>query len=327
MRSKRDCRVAIIGAGITGMACARRLRDAGLQPTVFEKSRGLGGRMATRRVSPDLAFDHGVQYMTARSPVFQEVIDNAVEAGAAAIWRPVGRESCGSGAGPWVTGTPAMNAVVKPWSQGLDLRLSCQVAAIRRAASGWRVVLAPDQSEEHFDFVVVSTPAPQATALLQSEGRLSEALAGVSIAPCWATMVAFEQRLEPGFDVWRSETGNLSWMARNGSKPHRASSLDSWVIHASPDWSQLHLELEREDVVGKTLDMFRSVLGQSLPDIAYATAHRWRYARTQRPLGESFLASEESTLLVGGDWCLGARVEAGYESGLAMGEAIASALK
>ena len=73
--------IAIIGAGMSGMICARNLKDAGYEPIVFEKSRGVGGRMATRRTNEGLQFDHGAQYVTAKNKYFQSFIDRAASAG------------------------------------------------------------------------------------------------------------------------------------------------------------------------------------------------------------------------------------------------------
>ena len=315
-------KIAIVGAGMAGIACARDLRSAGLHPVVFEKSRGLGGRMATRRVDGNLAFDHGVQYVTAGAAAFQQAIHDAVDAGSAAAWQPRGCVSSSSGSEDWIAGAPAMNALIKPWSAGLDLRFSCQVKAIEREGEGWCVSTDSSQAEERFDGVVLAIPAPQAAALVSSEPRLADALAGVSIAPCWATMLAFEQPLETDFDVWRSDTDSISWLARNGSKPQRNSAKDCWVVHAGPEWSRENLELEREQVLATMLEMLPGLLGGPLPEIAYATAHRWRYAMTETLLGQAHLSSDDGTLLVGGDWCLGARVESAFDSGVAMAQSL-----
>ena len=80
--------VAVIGAGMTGITCARALYVAGYDVTVFEKSRGLGGRMATRRVGKTLTIDHEAQFITARSDAFKSFMQRACKAGTAEIWQP-----------------------------------------------------------------------------------------------------------------------------------------------------------------------------------------------------------------------------------------------
>ncbi len=57
-------RIAVIGAGLSGLACATALQEAGHRVAIFEKSVGVGGRMSTRRVDTVLGgttFDHGAQ--------------------------------------------------------------------------------------------------------------------------------------------------------------------------------------------------------------------------------------------------------------------------
>ena len=298
------------------------LQDAGFKPTIFEKSRGLGGRMANRRVGTDLAFDHGVQYVTARSPAFQARIGEAVDSGFAEPWRPQGADGSQTG---WIVGKPGMNALVKPMADGLDIRLGIRVERLGRDTDGWRVVTTDSDIEGPFDTAVCTVPAPQLPALLPDQSQIVEAAAVASIAPCWALMVAFESPLDWPLDIQRSEGGDLSWIARNGAKPGRSRAPDCWVAHASPEWSARHLEKNKETVQAAMLEMLAGAIGAPLPNIGFATVHRWRYAMTTTPLGVPFLEAADGSLFVGGDWCLGARVECAFESGQAIAEAIARA--
>ncbi len=312
----------MIGAGLAGLLCARRLQDAGLRPVVFEKSRGLGGRLATRRAEGERTFDHGAQYITARSPGFRALLENARRAGSADLWRPrlaPGMEGCGE---DWMVGAPAMNALVRPLAEGLDIRLQSQVTALRRSSGGWCLDGIDEEADRPFDTVVCTVPAPQAQTLTAGEAALAEHLAAVRVAPCWALMVTFSGSFDPGFDACRLEGEALAWIARNASKPGRAVGRDTWVIHASPEWSGATLELEREEAAARIVALLPAAFGRDLPPIDHAVAHRWRYALTTAPLGKPHLASDDGSLLIGGDWCLGARVECAYESGEAMAMAV-----
>ena len=289
--------VAIIGAGMAGITCARKLADHGINPMIFEKSRGLGGRLATRRVD-SLRFDHGAQFVTARSDEFRQYLDQH-----AAPWRP-------KGAGDWFVGAPAMNALIKPMTEGLDIRLGEKVSP-QRASTGWKI------GEEHFDHVISTVPVTQARTLFP---ELTTVLTDVSVAPCWTLMIAFA-----GPPDWQEmsrfrETG-IAWIAKNSSKPERDAEQECWVVHASADWSEAHLEIDKDTAKKHLIDLLHSMRG-GMPEITYAAAHRWRYALTTTPLGQPYIRSSDQTLLVGGDWCLGARVEDAWESGLAMASAL-----
>ena len=324
-QGSNQTRIAVIGAGMTGLTCARHLVEKGYHPTVFEKSRGLGGRLATRRAGDGTSFDHGAQYVTARSAAFQNALQTAKAAGAARHWRPECAEWSGSAREDWWVGAPAMNALVKPLAVGLDIRLDTEVAAIRRAGDAWQVAGPMSENGESFDIVICSVPAPQARKLLAAETEVVEALAEVSIAPCWSLMVSFAAAVDPGFDVRRSETEDLAWIACNHSKPGRDSEKACWVVHASPEWSRRHLELDRDQVAGMMVEMLAEAFEARLPEIERAVAHRWRYARTTVPLGAPYLGVADRTLFLGGDWCLGARVESAFESGRAIAQAMTAA--
>jgi len=314
--------IGIIGAGVCGLACANLLKSEGYSPTIIEKSRGIGGRMATRRADGGIDFDHGAQYVTARNPDFKALMAEAIRDGSADYWYPSPIDSNTSMPEDWVVGLPGMSGFVKPLANGIDIRLSTDVTGVDRVSNSWCIRTQKKPNGDIFDRVVVTAPAPQARTLLVSEPSIGSELGGVSIEPCLALMVAFEEALSVKFDAQRWDSGDLAWVARNSSKPKRDNAGDCWVIHASPLWSAKHLELERDEIAQKLLSLFESTLGVALPSICHMSGHKWRYALTTSPLGKPFLASKDKSLFVGGDWCLGARVEYAFESGQAIAAAV-----
>jgi len=318
-------RIAVIGAGMAGLACANALSRQGVPVVVFDKSRGLGGRMAARRVDGGASFDHGAQYVTARSFAFKRYLDTACAVGAASPWQPVQAEFAAIGE-TWFTGTPAMKALVKPLADGLEIHRATQVTAVSRDGSGWRLATSGGGDPERFDFVVCTTPAPQAQALLAAQHDIAAALGMVTTAPCWALMVSFATPVRPGFDVRQAMDAPIAWLARSASKPGRQLEPDCWVVHASPAWSRAHLEAAPDDVARRLLDLLPGAFATALPEVEHIAAHRWRYARTTTALGQPYLRSADGTLLLGGDWCLGARVEYAFASGRAIAAELGTAL-
>ncbi|MES3082096.1 NAD(P)/FAD-dependent oxidoreductase [Sphingomonas faeni] len=306
-------KVAIVGAGIAGLSCAARLQQDGCAVTLFDKGRGAGGRMATRRIDTpmgEVAFDHGAQYLTMRDPAFRAAMHAWEAAGVVARWPAAGSDA-------WV-GTPGMNAIVKHLAAQADVRWNCRVTAVRGTAAGWTVD--PDGTDASFDAVVIATPAEQAAPLLapHDPAMASEALACRS-APCWTAMFAFETPLAIPHDVLK-DVGIIGWAARNSAKPGR-SGLESWVVQATADWSSAHLEDSVEAVVDRLEAALaaHSPVGLSMPIVR--TGHRWRYARTSgTDLGSLWNATER--IGAAGDWLLGPRIESAWLSGRKLAEQI-----
>ena len=311
-------RIAIIGAGMAGLVCARRLVRAGLRPVVFDKGRAVGGRVATRISRDGFSFDHGAQFVTAHSAEFRDLLAEAIGADHASVWRPVREDKARPDSAEWVVGTPGMGSLVAHLASSLDVSSGVEVTGLEQVGEKWLLHFAGDGAPVACDIVVSTAPASQSRALFGVEREIGVALKAVEMDPCWALMLAFEQRLDRGFDVIRPEGTDLDWICRDSSKPSRESERDLWVLHASPDWSRRNLELERDEAGALMFGMFKDLTHGSLPPVAAMSAHRWRYARTSAPLGRPFSRSQDGTAYAGGDWSLGARVEAAFQSGEAI---------
>lgn len=233
--------VAIIGAGMAGLACATRLGQAGLAVQLFDKGRGPGGRMSTRRLETPLgqaSFDHGAQYFTARGAGFTAQVEQWLAQGLAASW-----PAAGGGA---FVGVPGMNAPIKALAADQSVAWQFRIEALLADEAGWRLI-GPAGPTQAFSAVVVALPAEQAADLLaEVDQDMAAKAAGSSTQPCWTVMAAFAERLPFEADTLR-DLGPLGWAARNVSKPGRAGP-EAWVIQGSPDWSRDHLEASGDEV-------------------------------------------------------------------------------
>jgi renalase len=339
---KNSQHFAVIGAGMAGVACARTLVQAGHRVTLFEKSRGAGGRMATRSTEFG-SFDHGAQYFTVRDPRFELALKTVPglcrpwSANAVRVLDPLGRvvaAALPAREQHWVA-TPGMNALVQRWAAPLmengSIELQAHVVRIARDAldkQRWQLHTQGEDDARHvysgFDAVLLAMPAEQASALLRSSQlveNLTQRISQVETAPCWTLLAAFPQAMQPGmsslgpqWNAARSTHHRIAWVARESSKPQRGP-IERWTAQASKEWSQEHLEDEPERVQAKLLKAFAEVTGIRA-EPSYATVHRWRYAQTLRPLGESHLWHAHAHIGVCGDWCIGHRVEDAFISGL-----------
>ncbi|WP_374410698.1 NAD(P)/FAD-dependent oxidoreductase [Hydrogenophaga sp.] len=351
----RKPHVAVIGAGMAGVACARTLLQAGMRVTVFEKSRGFGGRMTTRRTEFG-GFDHGAQYFTVRDSRFARALLTAqamVRPWSVSTVRVLDEfghvlESAPVPTEPHFVAIPGMSGLVHHWAQPLahpeehghlpaHTHLETRVHHIERDALNpeqWQLRVEGSDGGQRvlggFDRVLLAIPHLQAHDLLQASGLapdMRQLLTGVQVAPCWTLMVAYPNAMQPGLSTlgpqWnaaRSTHHRISWLARENSKPGRER-IERWTIQASPAWSYKHLEDDPERVKAKLLKGFAEITGiRATPP--HAVVHRWRFAQTQVPLGRSHLYDKATGLGLCGDWCLGHRVEDAFVSGLELALAV-----
>lgn len=301
---------------MSGAIAARCLADAGIAVAVFDKGRGVGGRMATRRASEGgPVFDHGAQFMRARGAAFADRLADWRARGVAAPWGEADR----------YVGIPGMTAPVRDLLAGLPVHSERTVTGLVRDGSGWRLTLAEAADGQRFDAVAVSFPAPQTARLLAASGLSLPGLDRATYAPCWSLMLAFDE--DPAFDAPEigDATGPVAAVFREDSKPGRAAGGTRLVLHGLPAWSRAHLEDTRDQVTAALLDALAAAAGRRVAPI-YAAAHRWRYAMVETALGQDCLYDPASGLGACGDWCLGGRIEAAFDSGTALAARLVAVL-
>ena len=336
-------RIAIVGAGIAGLACARTLAQAGQLVTVFEASDAPGGRVTTYE-SPFGGFDSGAQYFTVRDDRFARALEATIP-GLARRWSanavrvldaggrvveasPPGRDA------HWVT-TPTMTELPRRWALPLQtsdqLHLNTRVTQLQRDAlnpAAWQLHTESSDGGQQvfggFDTVLLALPPSNSRALLsrvKQTAHLVKGLEAVEVAPCWTLMIAFPNAAQPGLQTlgpqWnaaRSTHHRVAWLARESSKPGREP-IERWTVQASPAWSREHENEDEPRAIAKLLKAFAEVTGiRAAP--AWAKAVLWHEAKTTAPLGHSSVWDAQLRLGLAGDWCLGARMEDAFVSGL-----------
>lgn len=299
--------LAIVGAGIAGLACAARLAEAGHAVRLFEQEPRPGGRMAT---------DLGAQYFTVRDPAFAEQVRRWEDAGLAAAW-PEGPAGA-------MVGVPEMTSLTQAMAAGHDLRCGFMVKRLVRGPGGGWWLEAEREREGPFDAVILAVPAANAATLLALHDLdLARVAATVRSLPCWSAELCFTLPLE-GLPPVLRDRGAIAWAARNASKPGRPRS-ECWTIHADPEWSRLNLEADPEAAGAEMAALFAEAIGRPLPPLQVLKAHRWRFAR---PVGHPGRPLWNGALRLGacGDWCIGARIEDAWRAGRALASEVSLAL-
>lgn len=326
-------KVAVIGAGISGTFAARTLQDHGVNVTVFEKGRGVGGRMSTRRVdrhADGMTFDHGAQYFTARDSRFSRYVDSWIEQDVVAKWPDTRRGSdqkivviengtiqSESNSESRFVATPTMSSICKHLARNLDVRTQTRVGTINSVDGGVELLSDSGDTLGKFDRLIITAPAAQTADLLVNFPELAQSVSRINMNPCWATMVGFAQ---PITDQWAGaflHGSFLSWAARNNTKPGRSREAEHLVIHANPEWTAAHWEDAPDKVAQLMLTEFWRVTGLTPIDCQHLQSHRWKYAI---PVNHSHVRcfSEDHTVIVAcGDWASGSRVEGAFLSGMA----------
>ncbi len=324
--------VAVIGAGIAGLAAARRIATL-CDVVVFEKSRGLGGRLANRRAE-GFAFDFGAQYFTARDPRFRAEVETLVAAGLARPWacrfaevadgRIRERREWTAETAHYV-GNGRMSALAAPWAEGLAIRTRTRIVGMAAHEGGWMLTAEEGGLAGPFDAVVLAIPGPQTAALLPRESTLHAAAAGARMEGCYALMLGFEALPDSGFDAALVRGRVLSWLTLTASRPGAAGG-PGLVALSRNDWADANMETPAEAVEAAMLAELREIWGDGLAPV-FRSLHRWRYANCATVAARPPLVDAAAGLALCGDWTRHGRVEAAFLSGIETGEAVRDTLR
>ena len=313
-------RIAIIGAGIAGLTLACELAERA-EVVVFEKSRGFGGRMATRQAD-SYQFDHGAQFFTAKSEEFNRFLEPYIEQGHVACWdanfveiesdRIVSARCWADGPAHYVC-TPRMNALAKQMASGIDVRLATRVARIEASATGWRLYDQDEVSLGDFDWVVSAIPAAQADALLPVDFSASNEIGLKHMLGCYSLMLGFEQELALDWQAAFVSDADISWISNDSSKPGRPDRY-TLLVHSTNRWAEANIDLDDDSVTAFLQQELARVIGLDVSSAEHVALHRWRYANIGKQQGEDFFVDCDQRLAAAGDWCIHGRIESAYLS-------------
>lgn len=310
-------RVVIVGAGICGLVAGRRLADSDADVVLVDKGRSVGGRLATRRIG-DATVDHGAQFFTVRTPAFQRQVDDWVDRGLAMVWSHGFAASDGH---PRYVATSGMNSLAKDLATGLDVRCSTMAFGIRPgsdAVAPWQVVI-DDGTVHDADAVIVTTPLPQAFALLADSGIEFEGGLLTDYDRTIALLATLDRpaAIPPPGGV-QSPTPDVAFVADNHAKG--VSAIPAITVHASPSWSEAHWDDDIDTLRSALIELAGTWIGGAA--VLDAQVKKWRFATPRTPWPDPCWIAEGGSVVLAGDAFDGPRVEAAHNSGLAAAHAL-----
>ena len=319
--TERHTDVLIIGAGMAGLIAAAELQRAGLRVLILDKSRAVGGRLASRRID-GATFDHGAQFITTRDPRFAAVLEQTLQNGALKEWCRgfSGRED---GHARWC-GIPGMSAVAKHLATGLELELEVAVTSLQVSKSRWHAETATGRTYSSAA-ILLTPPVPQSLVLLDAGGavlapEMHRRLGAIEYERCLAVMAILDSssRIPPPGALSLNE-GPIAWIADNQIKG--ISSEPALTIHATHAFSMEQWDCDRKECGRTLLAAAAEWIGES--SVKAFQVHGWRYSKPFS-VDESpcLLAYHSPPLVIAGDAFAGPKVEGAALSGWAAAEMI-----
>ena len=312
--------ILIVGAGMAGLTAASELQISGRTVIVVDKGRGVGGRLASRRIG-QATFDHGAQFMTARDPRFAAAIDGWCKIGVMEEWYRSPAE--GAEDHPRWRGMPAMTAVAKHLANNVNVLLEKRIVLLRHDVSGWVAELESGETVSA-GAVLLTPPVPQSLAVLEAgaieiQPEEKARLERIEYDPCLAVMVVLDgpSRIPSPGGLSPGE-GPIDWIADNQMKG--VSAIPALTIHATAAFSREHWDRDRRESVQALLRHAEPWLGS---DVTEFHVHGWRYSK---PVSTSenpcVILSHSPPLLLAGDAFAGPRVEGAVISGWAAADVL-----
>ena len=312
--------IAIIGSGMAGLTLAKQLGPRA-NITLFEKSRGLGGRMATR-YAHDFDFDHGAQFFVAKTEAFRQFLSPLVDAGVIAPWLARFAEFNGSECHrvveweaeyPHYVGVPGMNAIGKYLGQDETIYLNTTIESIHRVNEQWMLVTNDKNSHGPFDWVISTAPVAQSIQLMPLSFCHQETMQSIKMQACFSLMLGFDTPQILPFDAALIKQADISWVSVMHTKPGRPSTY-GLLVHATNRWADCNFERNDADITEHLRSEVARVLRIDTGNASHVALHKWRYANCKKHTLAAPLIDVQNQLAVCGDWCIQGNIEAAFTS-------------
>lgn len=313
-------KLAIIGSGLSALTLANKIGNS-FDVTLFEKARGVSGRMSTRR-SGEYHFDHGAQFFTIKNEELRELFQPLLDEKIIDIWHARFAELEGSlitskrnwnADYPHYVGTPAMNIINKHLAKNLNVKVATRVESLVKNNDKWHLFSDKNEFLGEFDWVVSTAPAEQTTQLFPEEFEHYDKISSTKMLACFSLMLGFDKPLEMEFDVALVKNMDISWISVNSTKPQRGDKF-TLLVHSTNKWAERHIDDDKEQVIKYLCDQTSKTIGHDVSTASHIDVHGWRYANIGKQKYDANLIDKNMKLAACGDWLIRGRIESAFEA-------------
>ncbi len=323
-------RIAIIGSGISAITLGKELAKRA-HVTLFEKSKGMGGRMSTRYADP-FSFDHGTPFFKIESKEFYTYLKPYIDAGVLSEWQgakiqlEIGKEVIQpADKEPLWTPTPKMNSLCKAIGESLSIRISCEIAPLTpKTPLGWLLQNQKGEELGYFDWVISTAPPQQSKTLFHNIGEEENFLKSAAMSSCYTLMIGFKKEWDKQWISAAVKKNLINSIFVNSTKPGRDRNVTTFVAHSTTEWAEANINEKIDEIQEKMCTEFTLLTGIDTKNAEYIATHRWLYAKTKTPKKNGFYINGEIGLAAVGDWCAGENIEDGWKEALKLSSNILS---
>lgn len=309
----KKLKVAIIGAGVSGLTIASRLGSK-FDVKVFEKSRGAGGRMSTRRDGV-FHFDHGTQCFTARTKEFTDFITSMQSNQVVHEWtgkvinlNTTKFDTIRTWSEKHFVATPNMNSLCKYLAEDLNVEYGVEITKIHKNDKNYQL-FANEVLLDEFNILILTCPPEQVFKLAKDHISQSSNVFKSKLQACFATMIGFEHKIDIDYIAAKVHNSKLKWISVNSTKPCRDSSLTTFVLHSKNNWAEKNIDKDIVEVQKELIAEFERFTKIKTDNAAYLSTHRWRYSIVEKTLKKGPHIDHDSMIYASSDWCYTSRIE------------------
>ena len=312
--------VAVIGAGITGATLANLLKKK-VTITIFEKSRGVGGRMATRRADP-YQFNHGAQYFKVKNKEFKNFLQplmlnkiiKPLEANQIEILNKKIIKSTKICNKKYFTAESKMNSVVKYFiNNNFSIKLLCKIEKTVKENDKWFVIDSDQVSYGPYDWLFITIPPYQATEILYDNFKFLDILKNIKMRSCYSLMLGFDKIKEFNFDTALFLDEDVAWLFIR-KKIFKNKKYYNLLINSSYNFAEKNINSSKDELSDYLIKQVSDILKYDLNNFKHKALHFWKYAMSEKNNNLGSLIDEDLKVVVCGDWCMNGRIEGGFLS-------------